>query len=52
MPKGNILYSIIKYMINYTYTDKFIRILVLSKLKYTFAQSFSKKHICIKENFL
>lgn len=37
MPKGNILYFILKYMINYTYTDKFIRILILSGLKYTFA---------------
>lgn len=42
MHKGSILYSIIKYMINYTYTDKFIRILILSKLKYIFAKSFSK----------
>ena len=47
MPKGNILYSIIKYMINYTYTDKSIRILILSNLKHTFAQSVSKKHIYI-----
>lgn len=38
MHKGNILYSIIKYMTNYTYTDKFIRILILSKLKYIFAK--------------
>lgn len=42
MHKGNILYLIMKYMINYTYTDKFIRMLILSKLKYIFAQSFAK----------
>lgn len=32
-------------MINYTYTDKFIRILILRKLKYIFVQSFSKKYM-------
>lgn len=38
-------------MINYTYTDKFIRILIYSILS-LYLHDYFFKNICIEENFL